>query len=376
MEKGASQNVVVLCSGFGLGFYIPGLLISEKLRRLGITTEIEVFESLLPENKIDMVERNRQAYHANFKVAIASQKVPGNSGESLNHSALESLLAGWRHRDCRNFICLSGHWVTVLDRYRELRPDQTIRADLLYLDADLTASWRQLQKLRADYAKPYREVRPYDNVRVNYSVGVNAEEPLSYIERNNRMVVHGGGWGIGTFQERVSDLERAGCELDIVCYAKPENVSSSNGHRFYMDDPTWRTWHRNSQGEHTFPPFGEITAGSQSASFAQQSNFHGLYRIIRDARGIVSKPGAGTLIDSFASATPLIMLEPFGPAEKRNADVWEASGFGVQYPAWATAGYPISMLEELHCNIMQKRNEVKDYAQDYAQTLLMKDADE
>ena len=67
---------MILCSGFGLGFYIPGLLIGEKLRCFGIRSEVEVFESLLPPTKIQMVEKNRQAYHESFRVAIASQKVP------------------------------------------------------------------------------------------------------------------------------------------------------------------------------------------------------------------------------------------------------------------------------------------------------------
>src|SRR5258708_35667036 len=144
---------------------------------MGVSTEGEVFETRLPANKIDMRQRNRQAYHANFKVALASQKVPGNSQESIDLLALGSLLSGWREKDCRHFICLSGHWVAVLDRYREMRPDEQIHADLLYVDAALSPSWKQLRKLRADYATPYRQVRLYDDARmaVRYSVDVDGQ---------------------------------------------------------------------------------------------------------------------------------------------------------------------------------------------------------
>lgn len=50
-----NNTVTILCSGFGLGFYVPGLLLERKLTALGLQAEIEVFESLMPERK-----RNRQ----------------------------------------------------------------------------------------------------------------------------------------------------------------------------------------------------------------------------------------------------------------------------------------------------------------------------
>jgi hypothetical protein len=137
-----------------------------------------------------------------------------------------------------------------------------------------------------------------------------------------------------------------------------------------MDDPTWRTWHRNGAGELTFPPLGEIVP-TESVEFASPLHCHGLHQVIRGALGIVSKPGAGTLIDSFGSATPIVMLEPFGPHEERNAQVWAASRFGVPYQIWADAGHPASMLEELHHKLMERRHEVRDYAQHYAETGLV-----
>jgi len=338
---------------------------------MGIRTEMEVFESLLPPTKIQMVEKNRQAYHESFQVALASQKVPSDTRDSLNAAAVESMLARWRKLACRHFICLSGHWVHVLDMYREMYCDRPISADLLYLDADLSPSWKWLRKLKPEYAPGYREVRVYDHGSndVLYSIDMNVEPPLPYDERESRLVVHGGGWGIGTFRQHIPDLESAGYGLDIVCYAQSEAGTCTANRRYFMDIPTWRTWHRDREGKHTFPPFGEILS-SAPVAFAPQTHCNGLHRIIRGALGIVSKPGAGTLIDSLGSATPLIMLEPFGPHEERNAEVWLALGFGVPYHVWAEAGFPASMLAELHLNLTGRRARLKDYAQDYAETVL------
>jgi len=363
-----SHTVVILCSGFGLGFYIPGLLISATLRRAGIPTSVEVFESLMSREKLQMVERNRQAYHQNFRVALASQKVPGDTRDSWDAVAMDALLSAWQRQGCRHFMCLSGHWVHVLDQYRERMGHEVIHADLLYLDAELTPSWKWLRQLKPDYAHGYREVRLYDD-SIRYCVNTNSGPPLPYEQRSRRLVVHGGGWGIGTFQERIPSLEGSGYALDIVCYASTEAAVSSPTRRYLMDDPDWRTWHRDGKGELTFPPFGEIAAPSQAGSFRTQSGCHGLHAFIREALGIVSKPGAGTLIDSFAAATPLVLLEPFGPHEERNSHVWQAAGFGVPFAQWAKSGYSMSMLEELHKNLIAKRGAVKDYAEDYARSM-------
>jgi hypothetical protein len=253
-----------------------------------------------------------------------------------------------------------------------MNSDRTISADLLYLDADLSPSWKWLRKLKPDYAAGYREVRLYDHdlLDVLYSIDMNIGPPLEYEARERRLVVHGGGWGIGTFQQQVPNLEAAGYALDVVCYANSEVGNRSAGRRYFMDEPSWRTWHRDRAGKHMFPPFGEIVP-SEPVTFASQTHCNGLYRIIRGALGIVSKPGAGTLIDSFGSATPLIILEPFGPHEERNACVWVVSRFGIPYHLWADAGCPASMLEELHFNLIARRHEVNDYAYEYVQTVLM-----
>jgi len=173
---GGSQNVLILCSGFGLGHYIPGLLIRDKLRRLGVAADVGVFESLLPATKVEMVEKNRKAYHESFLVALTSQKVPTDSRKSLDLAAVDACLADWERLDRRDFIVISGHWVTVLDRYRDRRPNTTIRADLLYLDVDRPPSWKWLYKYRPDYAQGYREVRLYDPavLACRYSIAAHA----------------------------------------------------------------------------------------------------------------------------------------------------------------------------------------------------------
>ena len=156
-----------------------------------------------------------------------------------------------------------------------------------------------------------------------YSIDTNMEPPLPFDARERRLVVHGGGWGIGTFQQRIPDMESAGYGLDVVCYAKSEAGTGPAVRRYFMDDPTWRTWHRDGDGRAYVPAVRTRSPRRERPSTSRsQTTATACIAIIRGALGIVSKPGAGTLIDSFGSATPLIMLEPFGPHEERNAQVW------------------------------------------------------
>lgn len=357
-------TVTILCSGFGLGFYIPGLLIERKLRRLGLPTDVEVFENVMTEEKRGRVDQSRKAYSESFSVALGSQKIPTDIRMDLDAEAVNQLLSRWKAENRRYFITLSGHWVHLLDTYRDM-VQAPVHVDLLYVDSDLSPSWRQLRKIKPDYNMPYRDLRLYDTAlpAVTYSVGIEAEPPLSFAKRNGRLVVHGGGWGIGTFREKAGDLECAGYALDIVLYDLNDYFEAPS-RRYYRMDPDWRTWLRDKRGRHTFPPFSRFS-GTEQPCYSTGMEHHRLFDVLREAAAVVSKPGAGALIDTLASATPLVMLAPFGAHEHSNAQLWKTLGFGIDYEEWREAGYPQEELERVHSNLLLHRERMIDYADDY-----------
>lgn len=354
----------MLCSGFGLGFYIPGILIRNHLRSLDVPARSEVFESLIEESKLSAVDRTRDAYAKDFKVALASQRIPNDIRNNIDSERLRSTLARWHAEDRRSFICLSGHWVHVLDIYRQQRPDVELSVDLLHLDADDSPSWKQVRKLVPNYEAPYRVVQLYDvgAMQINYRVNTSTVPALPFDKRNRRLVVHGGGWGIGTYRDRVAELESAGFALDMVNYGpQVPDPDATSRRRYFSEDPFWRPWHLETGGDCGFPPPGILSTGLDEARISVQSGSHGLYELIRSASAIVSKPGAGTLIDSLGSCTPLVMLEPFGAHEEANANVWSAQGFGISYRDWAAAGYANSILETMHSRLMERKERIAEY---------------
>ena len=130
-----------------------------------------------------------------------------------------------------------------------------------------------------------------------------------------------------------------------------------------MVDPNWLPWHKNKNNEHEFPPFGEV---NNKTEFKNKEEYHELFDVIRQSKAIISKPGGGTLIDSLASGTPIILLEPYGYAEQSNAEIWEYLGYGISYDRWKEINYDYQILESLHENILNQNRQTINYSQSYA----------
>ncbi len=375
MAKEACRDdclTTILCSGFGLGFYNPGLIVSYQLRQQGVPTEVLVFESFMQKEKQSKIADSRKAYHEHFPLALMATKLPRDIRESFDPEQILGLLDVWAAEGRRRFIALSGHWVYILELYRERLGSAAseLEVDLLYVDSDLSPSWKSLKKYIPDYTSRYREIWLYasSTSTIRLQIRVGEEEPLPFTERERRYVIHGGGWGMGTYQGKIPELERHGLALDVVAYEPEEASGFTSGNRYFMNDPKWQAWMKEDGVEHEFPPFGELLQGAVPI-YESLPSHHGLYDVIRGAIGIISKPGAGTLMDSLSSSTPVIMLEPFGEHEKRNADVWLDNGLGIRYEDWERTGFAEDVLETLHRRLLMKRSATKTYTEDYLERI-------
>lgn len=360
------RTVTLLCSGFGLGLYVPGLLIARRLKLLGMHTDVCVFENVISPDKIDQVLRSKQACHRSFPFAQFSAKMPMDMTKSVDDEAVRTLLDQWAADGRRDFLVFSGHWVHIVNRYREQVHPVRVNAEIVYVDCGLPPSWTSLKHFEPNYASGYRETRIYDAEKMKLAspIAVKDAPPIPYRERESRFVIHGGGWGMGTYRNKIPELREMGIPLDIVVYEKEEARDGVAKDRFFMIDPSWSPWHRDKTGGHIFPPFGEIVQG-KPAGFVHKESHHELFDISGASKGIIGKPGAGTMIDSLASATPLIMLEPFGEHERNNTELWATLGFGISYERWKREDYSLETLERLHENLMAARGAHTDFATNY-----------
>jgi hypothetical protein len=357
------SEVVILTSAVGLGVYIPALLIRQQLRSFGVSVTVEVLEDFYTAKQQNSHLAHAQAHHANFALAQLAHRMARDVQDSLNDERIQVLLERWATQQCRHFIVWSGFWLPILERYRDLT-GWALAIDHCRIDADISASFKIYPHLR----QLGREIWLWhgESNSLVYEIGVGQQQALSFEQRQPRLMAHGGGWGIGTYQECAKELASVGFALDLVVHKIDEAPFLQQNDRAYQLQPNWQAWQRDGEGELQFPPMALLENGV-SVTCKQQGDYHVLYDVIRNNQAIISKPGGCTLIDSLASATPVILLEPYGYAEARNGAVWQQLGFGIRYADWRASGYAPEILATLHNNLVNRTQRGLDYSRTYAE---------
>lgn len=355
--------ITVLTSGVALGVHVPGLLLVRRLREAGVLAAVEVLEELLTPEARARIPASKVAFHRDFRVALAGQRLARDVSPLLDEAGLAARLARWRAEGRRRFVVLSGFWIPVLDRYAAGAGDggagvAGVEVDLCHVDSVRSPSFRRGGAPAGGYR--HRDVWLLDAERgtVPQTIPVTRDAPVPWGRRAGRYLAHGGGWGMGTYGERARELAGRGLAVDVVAYerADGEAPAASPGRTFLLD-PAWHPWDDDG-----FPPFGELRPDG-GVAFARSDAHHGSFDLARRALAMVSKPGGGTLLDSLAAATPVVLLEPFGDHEARNAELWLRLGFGVAFDDWWRRGCPTDDLEARHRALLAARARVPSYAE-------------
>jgi hypothetical protein len=331
--------ITILTSGVGLGVYVPALLNQRALRAAGRAAEVEVLESLYTEPQLARHLAHRAAFRDNFQLALIANRMPVQS--SLDEERLTRLLARWREQERSQFIVWSGFWLPVLDRY-----GAAATVDLCRIDAIPSASFRNQPR-----PKHARDIWLWNwqERRLEWQIPVSDEPPVPYEARADRLVVHGGGWAIGSFERVLPELARTRHGIDLL---GPQDWSGRRSEdRHFAPNPAWSPWQRTASGELSFPALRGATG------WLANDRFPSAHALVREARAIVSKPGGGTLIDSLAAATPVVLLEPYGEAEARSGALWEELGFGIRFERWREAGFDPELLVRLHHNLRAAKSQ-------------------
>lgn|GEM_PF-355575 len=358
----SKETVTILCSGVALGVYIPAVLIDYQLKKHGIKTEVVVLENLLADDKKVKINENKKAFHKNFRLALTGQKLARDLYPTCSQEKINALFTQWNNDSRRYFIVFSGFWMSFLNEYFKKSKINYLNIDIIHMDADISASW----KLFTEDSKIYNNIWLYSwqQKKLLYELPVTSNNPFLYNDRPDRFVIHGGGWGMGTYQSKIPELLENKLNLDIIAYDINEANDDNENTRYFMIDPDWTPWIKNENNNHEFPLFGEIKKNNKTI-YKNKNEYHELFDVISKSKAIISKPGGATLLDSLQSATPIIMLDPFGDYEQKNADLWKYLGFGIYYDEWKKSGFSINILEELHKNLLKTRGTLINYPLDY-----------
>lgn len=353
-----SALVTLLASGNSLGAYIPAMHLHTYLKGKGVASEIHVLENLYYEEIRNKIRSTKKAFHANFSVARMGHKLAKPVDTSLDEEAVQQLINSWLRTGISRFVVFTGFWLPILERYK-LASGASLDIRLIRLDAMDTPSYKVHKSLYAGYDNDWF----YEPSKLSPGsyIASDEAEPLPYEQRTGRILVHGGGWGIGTYAETISELRVSGYGLDVIVY-DPSEVEEDDGiTRYYGTDASWDPWSRDSQGRHTFPPMIRYIREEGVLSECPLVNYSAYTELLRNCAAVISKPGGATLNDSLSLGIPFVMLEPFGDHELHNLAYWESCGFGIRYEEWKAQDFSEHHLTEICRRLLEHRLTINHY---------------
>jgi hypothetical protein len=351
MTATACSPIAILCSGVALGVYNPALALRNRLKALGLRCEVYVLENLLSPARRDNIRRIKTAFHRNFSMALNSQKMTHDISEKFEQELVQACLDEWCTKRVQSFCVFSGFWLPLFSRYRTV-VNFPLDVHLCLMDAVPSTSWKPFIAALNESGGSYRQHRLFDYESKSVACQLSVTSLAEDSSREKRFVVHGGGWGMGSYQRAVNELAANGLALDVICYEPEDVLDRPAGSRNFMIDPEWRPW-EPIEGDYVFPPFAELQMG-RKPTFVAPPDHPDVYDLVSRASAVISKPGGATLLDSFCAETPLVFLpETFGQHEQRNGELWQALGFGVDFREWRKAGFSLKLLQRLRGNISQ-----------------------
>jgi hypothetical protein len=363
MEK---ETVTILCSGVALGVYIPALCVNYQLKNKNVPTDLVVLENLYDcKTKLKIIE-NKKAFHNNFKVALAGQRLSQNVSSAFNPENVDELLDQWVSEKKKRFIIFSGFWMQVINEYRRRLDNDNLIIDIIHMDADISVSWKNFKEESKNFNNTW--LFNWAEKKLTHEISVTNKSALPFDQRDNRFVIHGGGWGMGTYRSKINELSEHCFPLDIVAYDASETKELISGNRVFMMDPEWKPWEKNIKNEYEFPLFAEVKPDN-TPEYKNRPEHHELFDVIKKSKAIISKPGGATLMDSLSSATPIIMLDPFGEYENSNSKLWEYLGYGVYYDDWKKTNFSMHVIEKLQNNLLNNRASLVNFTDEYFTTL-------
>jgi hypothetical protein len=252
--------------------------------------------------------------------------------------------------------------MSIIDEYLLQYPADNYRIDIYHMDAVNSESWKTADN-KSEYIR-HTWFFSWDDNQIRMYIDISNQPVIPYGERKKRFIIHGGGWGIGTYKQKIDELGKTGVPLDIINYEQNDFTSRSTENAYYLIDPLWNAWEADSTGEFRFPPFGQLVNGSE-ISYIENKEYQEVYNLIRRNLAIISKPGGATILDSLSSATPILFLEPFGDYERRNAELMIDMGLGLWYDDWKKNSCNMETLENCHNNLVNKRKNIMEYTEYY-----------
>lgn len=345
-------KVCILCSGVGLGVYIPALVLRRDLGKKGISARVFVFESILEHEVVEKLHANKAVFQTNYQIARMAYRLPSSFTTFVNNRRRGEVFQQWNKEEFNCFVLFSGHWLPLLSDYNQTSRDPEFKIECCYLDSSGAPSWNHEHNFSS---QQFRVTKLFDAVsnKVNYSLNL-CDTIIDYGQRQNTVVAHGGGWLLGDYDLELDTIYK-NSKLKVIVLKKTTEAQELETHSVIYQDESWTPW-TDRFADNGFPPI--ILDGHK----IQRDDYHPLYHIISNSVAILSKPGGMSLVDSFSSATPILFTDGL-PHENSNMSLWINLKFGIKLDTWLRDKSPIELLRKLHLNLKGMRDSIPSYCE-------------
>ena len=308
---------MILGSSIALGVYVPALSVKKQLEKSGDHVDLIFLEELY-RDKESVMEETKRSFHNDFRLAKLSYRIPTRNKAALDPETTEMFLRELVQKQYDLIISFSGFWTEFLNRLQNESSYYENRIALIHMDAGLSLSWKGTVRTNMKEYWLYR----LEDQRIICSL----EKAKALSRKSRRILVHGGGWGIGEYQNKIARLNELGFPLDIIIYYPEEADPSDTRNDYYLLDPNWK----NDSEKTEYPRLLKYQSGEWT-EFADNHQINPIRILIENDIAILSKPGGGTLSDSLVTGTPLILSEELASYENENGMMWEQCGFGIRF---------------------------------------------
>lgn len=356
MPERDSHTIVILSSLVGYGAFIPALLLYKQLESEGRSVQLHVIENYYSDDKKAVFEQTRTAFRKNPKLVRIASGLSGQLEKNLSQEGEEELAGRWREEGCCRFVCFSGLWSGLLARVAET--DRRVKIVFCKVDSGFSSAWKNIDPLLLQHH--HTSFFNAEEGTIRYKISPQGIEPCPFDQRDNAVLLHGGGWYLDGFAKQADAIGRH-YTCRPVQRASDLHQPPAKHIEPIRENYTWDPLHNNDHF-HTLPSYSLLSR--------PERRYVGLWELINGCGAIVSKPGGMTLMDSLITATPLVMLEPAGKNEEDNGRLWQRLELGIYYGDWEKADFSGFLLEEMHRNLLRKRSETTDFISCVRQQLI------
>ena len=311
---------------------MPALSLKKQLEARGFTADLICLEDLYTDRD-KVIEESKKSFHRDFRLAKLSYRIPTRNRQAVDPYAARDLKERLSSDAYDAVITFSGFWAGFLNELAESDARYEGRIYAVHMDASRSLSWKGAEH------GCIRDIWMYElessSVRCMLEPGDSKKSASSDdgAGTGRRILVHGGGWGIGDYSSKIKRLNEMGYPLDIVIYYPEEYAEADDVNEYYMLDPEWRPDVRREE----YPRLLRRGAEGWVPCVADLRERNPLRELMKRDIAVLSKPGGGTLSDSLVTATPLIFAEELAYYERDNRVLWTGKGLGMDFDDFAAA---------------------------------------